>query len=400
MTHTRPGTGRPAVTSDPIMTASRAGRHGSTAVRVGVIALLAGCSAAPTGATPAGFLGGATSSDGPTSALTGAGLGYDPLGRRVLAFGDVTTTRAGATTSTGVGAPTYAWTAATGWRLLHPTRSPGARSGALLAVSAGRLLMIDGAINGSSSTPCPSSSPSVSSDGSTVTQGCSSTGTVGSTRTPGDSWAWHGTSWQPARTRGLPPSGQAAVSDPALHGVVLVASTSHGNTVDLTRDIQGSWLLPDTGPRTWRLLSRTQPTGGQPAYDPHTRQLVAYTGNQAFIAGPGMGAPDRPGASSTSVLRAGRWVTLPGVSAEDADGVVATDPRTGRVLLYTELGHTFSWTGRGWHRQDTPGPTGTTGLPVLVADPADRLVLAVFTGARASTWTFTGVWHPATGPTP
>jgi len=273
----------------------------------------------------------------------------------VLAFGDVTTTRAGATTSTGVGAPTYAWTAATGWRLLHPTRSPGARSRALLAVSAGRLLMIDGAINTSSTTPCPSSSPSVSPDGSTVTQGCSSTGAVGPTRTPGDSWAWHGTSWQPARTRGLPPSGQAAVSDPALHGVVLVASTSHGNTVDLTRDIQGSWLLPDTGPRTWRLLSRTQPAGGQPAYDPHTRQLVAYTGNQAFIAGPGMGAPDRPGASSTSVLRAGRWVTLPGVPAEDADGVVATDPRTGRVLLYTELGHTFSWTGSSWHRQDTPG---------------------------------------------
>jgi len=80
--------------------------------------------------------------------------------------------------------------------------------------------------------------------------------------------------------------------------------------------------------------------------------------------------------------------------------VVTTDPRTGRVPLLTELGHTFSWTGSGWHRQDIPGPTGTTGLPVLVADPADRLVLAVFTGARASTLTFTGVLHHATGPTP
>ncbi len=63
---------------------------------------------------------------------------------------------------------------------------------------------------------------------------------------------------------GLPASGQSAVADPALHGVVLVASISQGGTGDLTLDSQGSWLLPDTGPRTWRLLSRTQPAGGQP----------------------------------------------------------------------------------------------------------------------------------------
>lgn len=384
------------------MTAARARRHSLIAVGIGVTALLAGCSgSSPSAVMPAGFLSETTAHEAQASALTGAGLGYDPLGRRVLAFGDVTTTQVGATTSTGVGSPTYAWTVSTGWRLLNPTRSPGARSGALLAVSAGRLLLLDGAVNTSSTTPCPSSSPSVSPDGNTVTQGCSSMLTVSPARTPGDSWSWQGTSWQPARARGLPASGQSAVDDPALHGVVLVASTSRGNTMDLTHDVQGTWLLPDTGLRSWRLLSRTQPAGGQPAFDPHTGQLVAYTGNQAFTAGPRVGAPNRPGASSTSVLRAGRWLTLPGVTAEDAGGVIATDPRTGRVLLLTDLGHTFTWTGTGWHRQDTPGPTGTRGVPVLVTDPAERLILALFSdGPKPSAWTWTGIWRRTNGPTP
>ena len=70
-------------------------------------------------------------------------------------------------------------------------------------------------------------------------------------------------------------------------------------------------------------------------------------------------------------------------------------------MLLTELGHTFSWTGSTWQRLNVPGPTGTTGLPALVTDSADRLVLAVYTtGTKPSTWTFTGTWHQARGPTP
>lgn len=384
-------------------TSSRAGRHGALAGVIGVTVLLAGCSAVSTSSTPANASGstGSTGMHAPASALSGAGLGYDPAGRRVLAFGDVSTTQDGTTTSIGVGAPTYAWAPPTGWTLLKPARAPSARSDALLADAAGRLLLVDGQVRASSTAPCPSSPPSDSPDGDHSAQGCSSIATVSGTRTPGDAWTWTGTTWTRTATRGLPPNGQSATTDPALHGVVLVGSTSRDNQVDFSRDVTGTWLLTDNGPRTWRLLSRTQPTGGQPAYDPHTRQLLAYTGNQAFTRGPRVGAPNRPGSNTTSVLMPTRWATVHGATAEDAGGVTATDPRTGRVVLLTELGHTFSWTGSTWQPLNVPGPTGTTGLPALVTDPADRLVLAVYTtGTKPSTWTFTGTWHQARGPTP
>lgn len=336
------------------------------------------------------------------SALTDAGLGYDPRSRRVMAFGGDRITTQGETTTRGVGSPTYAWSLRPGWQLLHPIgRVPSGRTGALLADSRGSLLMVDGVVNVSTTTPCPSPSTSLSPDGTVTTTGCKYTGTLGGNQTPGDAWTWQGSTWTRTPTTGLPATGQTLTDAPALGGVVLVGDTARGNVADPSRDVLGTWLMPDTGPPVWHLLSRTHPETGHIAYDAVSHQLLAYSGNTPFKAGPGIGAPDRPGASTTSVLRGGRWVALWGAAAEDADGAIATDPTTGHLMLITELGHTFTWTGNHWQRRAVASPTDRTGLPELTTDPADHLVMAVYFHNRgATTWTYDGHWHLAPGPTP
>lgn len=171
--------------------------------------------------------------------------------------------------------------------------------------------------------------------------------------------------------------------------------------MNLTTDIQGTWLLPRDHAEGWRLLGRSQPRGWDAAYDRRAHQLLSYSGNPTSMPAPGIGAPARGGASVTEVLAGGTWTRLP-ATAEDANGVLATDPRTGRVVLLTELGHTFTWTGTQWQRVRIPGPPAGS-LPTLITDPADRLILAVYTphdGAGDTTWTYDGHWTRPTGNTP
>ena len=171
------------------------------------------------------------------------------------------------------------------------------------------------------------------------------------------------------------------------------------------QDTPGTWKW--TG-RRWALLSPTAPDGASSmAYDPVSRRLIAYGGQQPITAAPGMGMANNPGYSRTWAFTDNRWAELnPPTVPERASGVLTANPDGTRLLLINTSGQTWTWTGESWQRQPThSAPTGGRGpwsTPLsAAADPArDEVVLLVTdNNGNDQTWTLhAGTWtrHPGT----
>jgi hypothetical protein len=271
------------------------------------------------------------------------------------------------------------------WKPIAVTTGP-VRSGVLLASNPyGRgLLMFGGSVQRQTDPSCPSH----------LKSGQACTGTIEPDRPLSDTWAFSGGVWRRLAPDGVPQSGQLMASDPALGTAVLIGYSRYGDT----SGVLGTWRW--TGHR-WALLSPAPVglVGGSLGYDPVSRRLLAYRGEEPFTAGPGMGVRNSPGFSRTWSLEGRRWVEQRSVTAPDrASGILTRTPDGHRLLLINTRGQTWTWTGRDWQRLPTRGgPTGTRAawthsMLSAAPDPAHSQVVLLATSANADdqTWTLHG----------
>ncbi|HXA63046.1 MAG TPA: hypothetical protein VNW94_28195, partial [Streptosporangiaceae bacterium] len=232
------------------------------------------------------------------------------------------------------------------------------------------------------------------------------TGTVGPRQELSDTWAFADGVWKRLAAGGhVPQSGQLLSSDPAISAIVLVGHTLAHTDATATQDTPGTWKW--TGHR-WSLLSHTTPTAASSlAYDPVSRRLLAYGGQQPYTAGPGMGVPNLPGYSRTWAFTGTSWVELhPATTPDQAPGVLTASPDGHRLLLINTFGQTWIWTGQDWQRHPTRGgPTGSHGPWIgplsAAADPSSGQIVLLVPDSNSDdqTWTLhadTWTHHPAT----
>jgi hypothetical protein len=291
----------------------------------------------------------------------------------------------------GPSAVTWQWTGER-WQPVA-TGAPPARSAALMATEpSGRGLLLSG---GRAATYTLPSCPTPYSPG----QPC--TASVSPSRLLSDTWAFADGNWRrlPGGPR-TPAQGQMLAGDPALDAVVLTGQSRASGL----GDVSGTWAWTGRG---WSLLSASNPEQADSmAYDPVSGRLLAYGGRQPYSPPADAGAPSTPGYTQTWAFTGAGWTQLhvatnPGRVA----GVLTLSPDLSRLLLITDLGQVWAWTGQRWQsyptRDDPAASTFTDATLAAATDPSRHQVVLLVTNDQADdqTWTLTGnTWaqHQAT----
>jgi hypothetical protein len=322
--------------------------------------------------------------------LLGAGVAFDPGSGGVIAFGGQQRVGRYASPSRAM----WRW-AGDRWEPVAVTDAPPARSAALMAADprTHTLLLFGGQAQTTTAPSCPSPAG----------RGQTCTGAASPVRVLSDTWVFTGGAWRQAGPgRGAPQLGQLLADDPALHAVVLTGQSP----AQATEGGPGTWQW--TG-RRWRPLSATGPDGADSlGYDPISRRLLAYGGQQPFTPGPDMGAAASAGYSRTWAFNGTAWVELnPPQTPGQVPGVLAMSPGQHRLLLITTLSQVWAWTGRTWQPyRASGGPAAShppwTGATVSAATDTRRhqiVLLVTSPGSSDQTWTLSGhtwTYHPAT----
>jgi hypothetical protein len=248
------------------------------------------------------------------SGRTGAAMAYDAATRQLLLFG-------GSSPGGGVDAQTWLWTG-NDWRRLYTPVAPHARADAnLLYDAARRELIMFGGYQGRNSFPY--------SDQTYFH----------------DTWAWTGHGWRRMYPKTVPAgevAGASMVYDTATRTVILFgvySPATHATEM---------WAWNGV---TWRMLRSRSPFAAnfarQAAYDPASRQLLAFGGNQY------------PPPDWLWVWAAGRWHRLRPSSSPRGrqSGSMIYDSATRQVVLFGGGGSrpglypdsTWTWNNGNWH---------------------------------------------------
>jgi hypothetical protein len=237
---------------------------------------------------------------------------YDPAQHDVVLFGGDT---GGDSGSPGLPVGTT-WTWDGRWTEHHPVSSPSARTGAAMVYDpATRQMLLFGGSTG-------------------VEDGFQ-----------GDTWAWTGRTWRQLHPAAAPAARHNAdlVYDAATRTVILFGGFGGGRLADTWSWNGSSWtqLHPARSPGADTLA-------WQAAYDPASRQLVAYGGD--------FGGPF---GQATWTWNGRTWTRLhpPASPGPRGYGTMTYDPALGRVLLFggstpgTRPLGIWEWNGSTWQRQ-------------------------------------------------
>ncbi len=333
---------------------------------------------------------------------TDASSAYDPANGTIVMFG-------GADRS-GVLDETWTWDGAT-WRLQHPTRSPSAREGAIMAFEpSGRHVLLFGGLT------CGAPGPN-------GTIGCEY---AASATHRSDTWSWDGKDWSPVPTAHSPDVPYFA---PLLVGVG--TDTANGRLMLLTfvkpvtgNEVLATWAFENGD---WRQLHPKHSPGdllfGGPAFDSASNRLLvqqskgphgycgtvgpcaheppydmtwSWDGSDWHDLGPQLGTPHdygdlvSAGSSGLLLVETGamqvwdgkKWdgpQALPWSDNLRTGWTVAFDQASNQVVLFGGrywgtnhlYGDTLSWNGTAWSTAVPAAPSPSMTLSACAASAAE-----------------------------